>query len=128
MTGLALEVNNTNMIRSFSDEAKPPLPSSKDKPKNRIETSIQVNSERKRQEKKFRSGILHELSKELNTYLEDHQISMGFFIHKKLNNQIVVEIKNRETGELVRQVPSEELLRIREGMVTSTGLIFNTIG
>jgi len=128
MTEMALDVNSINTIRSFSDEVKPTFPSNNSKSNNNVEKSIQVHPERNKQEKNFSTGTLHEVSKELNSYLENHQTSMGFFIHKKLDNQIVVEIKNRETGELVRQIPSEELLKIRERMVTSTGLIFSTIG
>lgn len=128
MTETALDLNTINTIRSFSNEVKPTVPSNNSQSENKVGKLIQGHPERKNQEKNFSTGILHELSKELNRYLEGHQTSMGFFIHKKLDNQVVVEIKNKNTGEIVRQIPSEELLKIRERMVTSTGLIFDAIG
>ena len=128
MTEMTLDVNSINRIRSFSGEATPLFPSNKNEPENKIEKSISTHPGKKKQENIFSTAKIDDLSKKLNDYLEYHQTSMGFFIHEELDNQIVVEIKDRETGELVRQIPSEELLRIREKMLTSTGLIFDTVG
>jgi flagellar protein FlaG len=65
------------------------------------------------------------LSEELNDYMDDLQTDLGFSIHEDLDNQIVVEIKNRETGELIKQIPTEEMLQIKEKMKELTGLLFD---
>lgn len=65
------------------------------------------------------------LSKELNNYMDHLQVSIGFVLHEDLDKQVVMEIKDRKTGELIRQIPSEELLKIREKMIESTGLILD---
>ena len=44
---------------------------------------------------------------------------------RKLNHQVIVEIKNRKTNELVKQIPSEELVTIKEKMAELTGLLFD---
>ncbi len=62
---------------------------------------------------------------ELNEYMDDLQTNIGFSIREELNHQVVVEIKNRQTDEMVRQIPSEELLIIREKMVELSGIIFD---
>lgn len=62
---------------------------------------------------------------ELNEYMDDLQTNIGFSIREDLNRQVVVEIKNRKTDEMVRQIPSEELLIIREKMVELSGFIFD---
>lgn len=54
-----------------------------------------------------------------------HHTSIGFSIREELNHQIVVEIKDRETDELIKQIPAEELLAIKEKMEEFTGLIFD---
>ncbi|MCK5162646.1 MAG: flagellar protein FlaG [Desulfobacula sp.] len=66
-----------------------------------------------------------ELTNEMNDLMDDLQTSLGFSIREELNHQIVVEIKNRETNELIKQIPSEELLTIKEKMEEFTGLIFD---
>lgn len=55
----------------------------------------------------------------------NHQTKMGFVIHEGLTNQVVVEIKDKKTDELVRQYPSEKLLNIKEEIKKSTGLLFD---
>nr|NJM03599.1 flagellar protein FlaG [Desulfobacula sp.] len=66
-----------------------------------------------------------ELTQEMNEIMDDLQTSLGFSIREELNSQIVVEIKNRETNELIKQIPAEELLDIRKKMKEFTGLIFD---
>lgn len=66
-----------------------------------------------------------ELTLEMNEIMDDLQTSLGFSIREELNHQVVVEIKNRETNELIKQIPAEELLDIRQKMKEFTGLIFD---
>ena len=61
----------------------------------------------------------------LNDYMEDLQTNLRFAIRDDLGHQVVVEIKNRKTDELVKQIPSEELLKIMENMKELTGIIFD---
>lgn len=61
----------------------------------------------------------------LNDYMDDLQTNLGFTIRKDLNNQVIVEIKNRKTDELVKQIPTEEMVAIKEKMEELTGLIFD---
>ena len=61
----------------------------------------------------------------LNEYMDDLQTDLGFSMHEKLNHQVIVEIKNRSTDELVKQIPAEELVTIREKMSELTGLLFD---
>ncbi len=66
-----------------------------------------------------------ELAEALNEYMDDLQTNLGFSIREDLENQVVVEIKNRDTDELIRQIPSEELLTIMENMKELNGIIFD---
>ncbi len=66
-----------------------------------------------------------ELAEEMNDLMDDLQTSLGFSIHEKLHNQVVVEIKNRETNELIKQIPTEEFLAIKEKMEEFRGLILD---
>ncbi len=68
---------------------------------------------------------IKELADSLNEYMDGFQTDLGFSINEKLNHQVIVEIKNRKTDELVKQIPSEELVAIREKMAELTGLLFD---
>lgn len=69
---------------------------------------------------------IKELAETLNEYMDGLQTDLGFFMHEKLNHQVIVEIKNRKTDELIKQIPSEELVMIKEKMAELTGLLFDT--
>ncbi|MDA8134459.1 MAG: flagellar protein FlaG [Desulfobacteraceae bacterium] len=66
-----------------------------------------------------------ELTREMNEIMDDLQTSLGFSIREELNSQIVVQKKNRDTNELIKQIPAEELLDIRQKMKEFTGLILD---
>lgn len=66
-----------------------------------------------------------EIVAELTEYMNILQTNMRFSMSEKLNHQVIVEIKNKETDELIKQIPSEEILNLREKMEEITGLIFD---
>jgi flagellar protein FlaG len=70
-------------------------------------------------------GEAKEMVKDLNEYMDTLQTHLGFSIREDLGRRVVVEIKNRKTDELIKQIPSEELLKIMENMKELTGIIFD---
>ena len=78
-----------------------------------------------KQEDALRLEEMKELANDLNEYMDDLQTDLGFFINEELNDTVIVEIKNRKTDELVKQIPSEEIVEIREKMAELTGLLLD---
>ncbi|MBU0995481.1 MAG: flagellar protein FlaG [Proteobacteria bacterium] len=70
------------------------------------------------------SAKMDTIVESLNDYMDMLQTTLGFSVDKRAE-QIVVTVKNRESGEIIRQIPSEELLAIQEKMEELTGLILN---
>ena len=68
---------------------------------------------------------MKEIAEAMNDAMDDLQTSIGFSIREELNHQVVVEIKDRKTDELIKQIPSEELLALKEKMEEFTGLLFD---
>ena len=68
---------------------------------------------------------LKKVSEEMNEIMNDFKTSLGFSIREELNNLVVVEIRNRDTNELIKQIPSKELLAIKEKMEELTGLLLD---
>ncbi len=65
------------------------------------------------------------LVEELNEYMDDLQTNLGFSLHETLEHQVVIEIKNRESEELIKQIPAEELINIKVKMEELSGLLFD---
>jgi len=66
-----------------------------------------------------------QITVDLNEYMNDLQTNLRFSIYEKLDHQVVVEIKNKQTDEVIKQIPSEELLELRVKMEELTGLLFD---
>ena len=66
-----------------------------------------------------------QITEDLNEYMSDLQTNLRFSMYEKLDHQVVVEIKNKATDELIKQIPSEEILELRVKMEELTGMLFD---
>jgi uncharacterized FlaG/YvyC family protein len=58
----------------------------------------------------------------INVQLESMNTSIQFSVDKG-SNDIVIKIVDKSNGEIIGQIPSEELLRLRENMTEMAGLL-----
>ena len=61
-------------------------------------------------------------TQQLNDFMKRTSIELNFSIDTDAK-QVVVKVLNGQTGELIRQIPSEEALRLAKAMDTLQGLI-----
>jgi len=78
-----------------------------------------------RQDNNFSAEDAKQLAAEMNEIMDDFQTSLGFSIREDLGHLVIVEIKDRDTNELIKQIPSEEMLAIKEKMEELTGLLLD---
>ena len=130
-----MKINDINMaLKSVEPKlvdpkqmAPPPVePDTPASEPNKNEAADQSQATEQKEEKSPPAEEIKELAETLNEYMDDLQTDLGFFMHEKLNHQVIVEIKNRKTDELIKQIPSEELVMIKEKMAELTGLLFDT--
>lgn len=62
----------------------------------------------------------------LHGLMDVMQTRISFSISDK-TDQIIVRVTNQETGELIRQIPPEELVALQAKMEELTGIIFNKV-
>ncbi|MBF0389468.1 MAG: flagellar protein FlaG [Desulfamplus sp.] len=62
---------------------------------------------------------------ELNDYMDELHTSLGFSVSKDPNNQVIFQIRDRKTDEVIRQIPTEEIQKIKEKMTELTGLLLD---
>lgn len=66
-----------------------------------------------------------QLAAEMNEIMDDLQTSIGFSIREDLDHLVIFEITDRKTKEVIKQIPSEEMLAIKEKMEEFSGLLFD---
>ena len=84
------------------------------------DSSIDTRSKKSSTEKEDVKGIVDSL----NEYSSILKTQLGFSVNEK-DDKVIVMVKNRETDEVIRQIPSEELMKIQETMEELTGLILD---
>ena len=77
------------------------------------------------QDKALSHDEIKDITEDLNDYMSDLQTNLRFSMYEKLDHQVVVQVKNRATDELIKQIPSEELLELRVKMEELSGLLFD---
>ncbi len=126
-----MDINNTDVTVAVQDS----LPTEVSIPqvipsKPSVKTDIIKNLKPADNQKPSESHSLsakeaEQVADDLNMYMSGLQTNMRFSISEKFNHQVIIKITNKDTDELIKQIPSEELIKIREKMEELTGLIFD---
>ena len=67
---------------------------------------------------------LQEAVRSLNQQLESTKTGLGFSIDKSLNTPVVI-VTNAQTGEVVRKIPTEQVLQMAHSIDDMKGLLLN---
>jgi|Laugresubdmm15sn_1035100.scaffolds.fasta_scaffold48743_1 flagellar protein FlaG len=67
---------------------------------------------------------IHESIERLNQQLKANGRHLSFQMDEKIDRPIIT-VRNLETGEVVRQIPTEEIVRMAHSLEDIKGLIFN---
>ena len=73
----------------------------------------------KTNEEKVRAAV-----KEINNELEKLQSELGFSVDK-VANDVVITVKRKESGEIVRQIPSETVLKLAHNLEKLKGVLLD---
>jgi flagellar protein FlaG len=66
----------------------------------------------------------HDLVKNAQGYLNDLNVGVTFEIHDK-TGELIVKVVNRETNQVIRQIPPEALVKLHDNLKDLVGVIFN---
>jgi flagellar protein FlaG len=69
------------------------------------------------------SEIMQAVSR-LNGYVQSVRRDLQFRVDKS-SDRVIVSVVDSESGEIIRQIPSEEVLAVASGLERAQGLIFN---
>lgn len=89
-----------------------------------IESRLPVDSVVKESKKATHEEIEVALV-EVNAFVQSMQRNLSFTIDEQLGDEII-SITDAETNEVIRQIPSEELVVLRKKMDDVVGILFDT--
>ncbi len=69
-------------------------------------------------------GKTRKLMEEVQDYLDNLNIQLSFDVHEK-TGEMVVQVLDRETGDLIRQLPPENLLDLKDKLNELRGVLFH---
>ncbi|TWI72381.1 flagellar protein FlaG [Desulfobotulus alkaliphilus] len=128
-TGDTSRVKNISEIQGLQ-ENKPrtlqenKMPSGEEALKLRAEKSLEKARQAKEKAKDTPMEELEKATDDLNKYMDELKTSLGFTIHDE-TNELLVNIINRDTKEIIKQIPPEELVAIREKMAELAGILLD---
>ena len=70
---------------------------------------------------------VRELTEKLQGYIDRLNINIAFSTYGKENRKTAVIVSEKETGKLIREIPSEELQQLHTKMEELAGMLFNEI-
>lgn len=105
-------------VTSATAAAKP-VESAASNPMAMVETKAKVGTELESNYKKLEAAV-----DEIRQMADDNLLNLGFAIDKKINTQVVV-VSDKTTGEVIRQIPNEVVIRVAHNIADLKGVLFD---
>lgn len=93
---------------------------------DRAESENSARSEEARENQQVTAEQIAGTIAGLNEVFEQANVSLRYRVDSA-TGEVIVSIVNRDTGETVRQIPTEQILRMRERMREFSGSMFDTM-
>jgi flagellar protein FlaG len=97
------------------EAAKASAPVAKPMPTKKVDLGYDPNQER---------ANLQKAIDQLNNQMKDKNRDLSFSLDERINRTIIT-VKKLETGEVVRQIPTEEFVKLAHSLEDMKGLLFN---
>jgi flagellar protein FlaG len=84
-----------------------------------VETKAKVGQELESNFKEIEAAL-----EDIRKMADDNLSNLGFSIDRKINTHVVV-VTDKNTGEIVRQIPNEVVIRVAHNIADLKGLLFD---
>jgi len=72
-------------------------------------------------------GLLESTLKQVNNEMKQRRIALNFSVDEA-SDSLVVQVVDSESGKVVRQIPPDEVLTLKQRIDDMTGMLFDTEG
>jgi flagellar protein FlaG len=113
---------------AVSDAAKSPAMDTKvklDLVSANAQSSSAAGTEKNEQIQSQLRELIEDSIQTLNTELEQRHISLNYSIDDD-SDSLVVQVIDSDSGKVIRQIPPDEILVLRQRLEELTGIIFDT--
>jgi flagellar protein FlaG len=86
-----------------------------------VRPSVQLEEQRS-----VKNERMKQMVQEMQRQIDSMNVSLEFSTYGENGNKIAVVVADKETGEVIREIPSRELQNLYAKMREITGIIFNT--
>ena len=127
MSDLSVSLSSSGRVGLESDKvsAQPASKKTETETENLV-TETKAAEVNPKQEKKERVPEEMEVAvQEVNAFVQSMQRNLSFTIDEQLGQEII-SVTDVETNEVIRQIPSEELVVLRKKMDDVAGILFDT--
>jgi flagellar protein FlaG len=69
--------------------------------------------------------VVRELTEKIREYVKNENIDLSFSTYGENNEKISVTVSNRDTGEVIREIPPEELQELSGKIEEMIGMFFD---
>lgn len=76
---------------------------------------------------KSKSVDMEQLTEKLNKLVESENLDISFGYNKKID-RVIINVLDKNSGEVIRKLPSEEAVKFAEGMQDVIGKLFDKKG
>lgn len=94
-------------------------------PVTKSEAMIDDKEKKEIKETEQSSSTVKETIDEMNAFLQSMQRNLSFSVDEE-SGEKVISVRDSETEEVIRQIPSEELVVLRKKMDDVVGILFDT--
>ena len=73
-----------------------------------------------------KSEQMKKMVREMQNQIDSMNVSLEFATYGEDGKSIAIVVADKDSGEVIREIPSKELQHLYDKMVEITGIIFNT--
>lgn len=117
--------SSPSMLHSKVDLAQTPLKASAPDTELKLNTAIEQAAEQDVTKNEQNPSKLAQVATELSDMMSMMRKGLAFKVDEN-SGQAVVTVLDRDTGDVIRQMPSEEALALAEKLSEVTGLLMKT--
>lgn len=126
--GVAMEsIMTTPSTRPMASTTFTPNTEAKVEVKSVQQAKVEAKEQNKKQDNETKSVEIENVSKEFNEMSKDLNLDVKFAYNAKIDT-VYINVTNKNTGEIIKKLPTEEAMKIKESMKDLVGVLFDKKG